>query len=62
MSERREEPESAPESRPLLSTRALVIIMAAVLIGGVVAIKPGLAIPLGVSVAAVTLLVKIVGD
>jgi hypothetical protein len=56
------EPQHEPaESRPLLSSRALIIIVTAALIGVVVAIQPTLAVPIGISVAVVTLLVKIVG-
>ncbi len=57
------EPQSeAAESRPLLSSRALLIIVTAVLIGVAVALQPTLAVPIGVSVAVVTLLVKILGN
>ncbi|MEV6039282.1 hypothetical protein AB0L65_49675 [Nonomuraea sp. NPDC052116] len=52
----------AAESRPLLSSRALLIIVTAVLIGVTVAVQPTLAVPVGISVAVVTLLVKILGN
>lgn len=65
MGARRNEPEPEPgatESQPLLSSRALLIILTAVLIGVAIALKPALGVPFGVGVAVVTLLVKIIGD
>ncbi|GAA1738762.1 hypothetical protein AB0K40_27760 [Nonomuraea bangladeshensis] len=49
-------------SQPLLSTRALLIIVTAVLAGVTVAVQPALAVPVGVSLAVVTLLAKILGN
>ncbi|WP_214106981.1 hypothetical protein [Acrocarpospora catenulata] len=65
MGAQQNDPEPQPstaEARPLLSSRALLIILTAVLIGVVVAVQPALAVPIGVGVAVVTLLVKILGD
>ncbi|HEX4815702.1 MAG TPA: hypothetical protein VFV66_23410 [Nonomuraea sp.] len=64
MGTQQNDPESQPdtaESRPLLSSRGLLIILTAVLIGVVVAMQPALAVPMGIGIAVVTLLVKIVG-
>ncbi|MCK2214076.1 hypothetical protein MF672_009780 [Actinomadura sp. ATCC 31491] len=55
-------PADAAGSRPLLSSRALLIIVTAVLFGVTVAVRPALAVPIGVSLAVVTLLAKILGD
>ncbi|MFI6290424.1 hypothetical protein ACIBEJ_02500 [Nonomuraea sp. NPDC050790] len=51
-----------PAERPLLSSRALLIILTAVLVGVVVALYPALAVPVGIGVAVLTLLVRILGD
>ncbi|QKW33196.1 hypothetical protein HUT06_03380 [Actinomadura sp. NAK00032] len=51
-----------PEARPLLTSRALLIILTAVLAAVAVALKPAVALPVGVGVAVVTLLVKILDD
>ncbi|MFI0485857.1 hypothetical protein [Actinomadura sp. 9N215] len=50
------------EPRPLISTRALVIILAAVGAAALTAAAPWLAIPIGVGVGVVTLLAQIVKD
>ncbi|NDU72598.1 hypothetical protein GWI34_08150 [Actinomadura sp. DSM 109109] len=50
------------EPRPLISTRALVIVLAAVGAAALAAAAPDLAIPIGVGVAVVTLLAQIVKD
>ncbi|NDU77697.1 hypothetical protein GWI34_34570 [Actinomadura sp. DSM 109109] len=59
------EPESRPappDARPLLSTRTLLIILTACIAAGAVALKPAAAVPLGVGIAVVTLLMKILDD
>ncbi|WP_165978683.1 hypothetical protein [Actinomadura darangshiensis] len=50
------------EPRPLISTRALVIIIAAIGAAVLAAAVPPLAIPIGVGVAVITLLAQIVKD
>lgn len=46
---------------PLVGTRALLIILVGVLAAIGVAVTPSLAVPIGVGVAVVTLLIVIVG-
>ncbi|NEA26997.1 hypothetical protein [Actinomadura bangladeshensis] len=59
-------PEQVPsrhgEPRPMISTRALVIILAAVGAAALTAAAPRFAIPIGVGVGVVTLLAQIVKD
>lgn len=55
-------PTEAAGSQQLLSTRALLIIVTAVLAGVTVAVQPALAVPVGVSLAVVTLLARILGN
>ncbi|RKS74905.1 hypothetical protein BZB76_3428 [Actinomadura pelletieri DSM 43383] len=50
------------EPRPLISTRALVIILTAVGAAVLAALAPRAAIPIGVGVGVVTLLAQIVRD
>lgn len=50
------------EPRPLISTRALVIILAAIGAAALTAAAPQFAIPIGVGVGVVTLLAQIVKD
>ncbi|MBW8483637.1 hypothetical protein [Actinomadura parmotrematis] len=56
----REEPDAAP--RPLISTRALVILVAAGGAAGFAALVPDTAVPIGVGVGVLTLLAQIVRD
>ncbi|MEU8118353.1 hypothetical protein AB0C21_06555 [Spirillospora sp. NPDC049024] len=58
----RESRPAPPEARPLLTSRALLIILTAGAAAGAAALKPAAAIPIGVGVAVVTLLVKILDD
>lgn len=60
-SDMRGRPDQA-EPKPLISTRALVIVLAAVGAGALTAAAPGLALPIGVGVGVVTLLAQIVKD
>ncbi|WP_433478003.1 hypothetical protein ACQPZP_13775 [Spirillospora sp. CA-142024] len=55
-------PPDRREPRPLISTRALVIGLAAVAAAALTAAAPDLAVPIGVGVAVVTLLAQIVKD
>lgn len=59
-------PEHAPsrdgEPRPMISTRALVIIVAAVGAAALTLAAPRFAVPIGVGVGVVTLLAQIVKD
>ncbi|NVI87304.1 hypothetical protein [Actinomadura sp. BRA 177] len=50
------------EPRPMISTRALVIIIAAIGAAALTAAAPRFAIPIGVGVGVVTLLAQIVKD
>ncbi|GAA4368801.1 hypothetical protein GCM10023088_18130 [Actinomadura verrucosospora] len=50
------------EPRPLISTRALVIVLVAIGAAALTAAAPDLAIPIGVGVAVITLLAQIVKD
>ncbi|QXJ25001.1 hypothetical protein AGRA3207_006432 [Actinomadura graeca] len=50
------------EPKPLITTRALVIIIAAIGAAALCAAAPDAAIPIGVGVGVITLLVQIVRD
>lgn len=59
----RADPAHRPDGpQPLISTRALVILLTAGAAGGVAAAFPSAAIPIGVVVAVLTLLAQIVRD
>ncbi|MGK5555132.1 hypothetical protein ACSNOI_26305 [Actinomadura kijaniata] len=55
-------PPGRREPDPLLSTRALMVLLAAGGAGAVAALVPESAVPIGVAVAVVTLLAQIVRD
>lgn len=55
-------PPEQGEPRPLISTRALVIILVAIGAAALTAAAPRFAIPIGVGVGVVTLLAHIVKD
>ena len=59
---RREAHPTSEQNQQLMSTRALLIILIGVLAGVVVAVKPDLAVPIGMGVAVVTLLIVIIGS
>ncbi|MFA1549986.1 hypothetical protein [Actinomadura chokoriensis] len=58
----RRTPQRHDEPRPLISTRALVIIIVAIGAAALTAVAPRVAVPIGVGVGVVTLLAQIVKD
>jgi hypothetical protein len=55
-------PPNQGEPRPLISTRALLIVLVAVGAAVLTALAPRYAVPIGVGVAVITLLAQIVKD